>query len=119
MAITNQVLQEGDVVISTQSEHASSVLPWLEAGEGKGVEVRYIPLSPEGRVTVENFRSVLDDKVKVVAIAQVSNVLGYEAPVKEIAKICREKGILTVIDGAQSVAHLPVSYTHLTLPTIA
>lgn len=108
MAISNQVLQEGDVVISSQSEHASSVLPWLEAGEDKGIEVRYIPLSPEGRITVENFESVLDEKVKVVAIAQVSNVLGYEAPVREIAKICRERGILTVIDGAQSVAHVPV-----------
>lgn len=113
MAISNQVLKEGDVVLSCYSEHASSVLPWLEAGESKGIKVEYIPLSQEGRITMENFLSVLTDKVKVVAIAQVSNVLGYEAPIKEIAAECRKRGILTVIDGAQSVAHLPVDVQDL------
>lgn len=58
MSITNTWLQEGDVVLSTVAEHASSVLPWLEAGESKGIKVEYIPLDEKGRITVENFKKL-------------------------------------------------------------
>ncbi|WP_297053836.1 aminotransferase class V-fold PLP-dependent enzyme, partial [uncultured Dubosiella sp.] len=113
MAITNQWLHEGDVVLSTVAEHASSVLPWIEAGKSKNVKIEYIPLDEKGRVTIENFKKALHDKVKIVALAQVSNVLGYEAPVKEICRIAHERGIKVVVDGAQSVAHLPVDVQEL------
>ncbi|WP_304747779.1 aminotransferase class V-fold PLP-dependent enzyme [Dubosiella newyorkensis] len=113
MSITNTWLQEGDVVLSTVAEHASSVLPWLEAGESKGIKVEYIPLDEKGQITVENFKKALHPKVKVVCFAQVSNVLGYEAPVKEIVKIAHENGIKVVVDGAQSIAHLPVDVQDL------
>ena len=100
MMVTDQLLHEGDVILSDESEHASSILPWMQAGKKKGTKIDYIPLDEEGKITVKNFERVLTDKVKVVAIAMVSNVLGFVAPVKEIAKICHERGILLVIDGA-------------------
>ena len=78
MMVTEQLLHEGDVILSD-----------------------------------ENFKSVLTDQVKVVAIAMVSNVMGFVAPVKEIAKICHERGILLVIDGAQSTPHLNIDVQDL------
>lgn len=115
MMLTDQILKEGDVVLSTELEHASSVLPWLMAGEPKGIKVEYIPVTEKGQVTVENFEKAVADnpKAKVVCLAQVSNVLGYEAPIREMAKICHEHGILLVVDGAQAVAHLPVDVQEL------
>ena len=111
--VTRQVLKEGDVVLSDESEHASSYLPWTQAGKDKGVNVEFIPLDEEGKITVENFKKALHDNVKVVAFAQVSNVLGFEAPVKEIVKICHERDILVVVDGAQSTPHLPIDVQDL------
>lgn len=115
MMITNQILQEGDVVLSTETEHASSILPWQEAGYSKKVSVNFIELTEEGRLTIENFKKALEDNptTKVVCVAQVSNVLGYEAPIKEMSKICHEKGIIMVADGAQSVAHMPIDVQDL------
>ena len=113
MTITNTWLHENDVVLSTVAEHASSVLPWLEAGKSKNIKVEYIPLDEQGRVTVDNFKKALHDKVKVVALAQVSNVLGYEAPIKDIVRIAHEQGVKVVVDGAQSIAHLPVDVQDL------
>ncbi len=108
LMVTRQYLHKGDVVLSDQGEHASSYLPWLQAGKSKGVNIDFIPLDEEGKITVENFVSVLSDRVKVVALAQVSNVLGFEAPIKEITKICHERGILVVVDGAQSAPHIQI-----------
>ena len=113
MMLTQQKLQKDDVILSILSEHASSILPWMEAGKEVGTKIEYIPLDEKGRVTIENFKKALHDKVKVVSIAQVSNVLGYEAPIREMAKICHEKDIILVVDGAQSIAHLPVDVQEL------
>ena len=111
--LSKEVLKKDDVILSIVSEHASSILPWTEAGKQAGTKIEYIPLDEKGRVTVENFKKALHDKVRVVSIAQVSNVLGYEAPIKEITKICHENNIIVVVDGAQSIAHLPVDVQDL------
>ena len=111
--VTRQYLNEGDVILSCESEHASSILPWLKAGESKNISIEYIPLDEEGKITVENFKNALHDKIKVVSIAQVSNVLGFEAPIKDITKICHEKGILVVVDGAQSTPHITIDVQDL------
>ncbi|MBQ1826976.1 MAG: cysteine desulfurase, partial [Erysipelotrichaceae bacterium] len=99
-------LKEGDIILSTLSEHASNILPWFRVAEKTGARVEYIPFDDEGRVTVENFRKALKPEVKVVTLAAVSNVLGYEVPVKEICAIAHENGAIVVIDGAQSVPHM-------------
>ena len=64
-------LKAGDVILSTEAEHASNILPWFKVAEETGAVIEYIPLDEEGRLTVENFKKVLTDKVKVVTFASV------------------------------------------------
>lgn len=99
-------LKKGDVILSSEAEHASNILPWMKAAEETGAVIEYIELTDEGELTVENFKKAIHDKVKVVAIAHITNVLGFIAPIKEIAKIAHEYGALVSVDGAQSVPHI-------------
>lgn len=99
-------LKKGDVILSSEAEHASNILPWMKAAEETGAVIEYIELTDEGELTVENFKKAIHDKVKVVAIAHITNVLGFVAPIKEIAKIAHEYGALVSVDGAQSVPHI-------------
>ena len=100
-------LKPGDVILSTEAEHASNILPWFKTAEETGAVIEYIPLDAEGRLTVENFKKVFHDKVKVVSFANVTNVLGYIAPTKEICALAHAGGAIVVVDGAQGVPHLP------------
>ncbi len=99
-------LKEGDEILLTQAEHASNVLPWFKVAEMTGAKIGYIPLDEEGRITVENLKKALTPKTKIVAVAYVTNVLAYIAPIKEIAKACHENGTILVVDGAQSTPHM-------------
>ncbi len=103
-----KLLKPGDVVLSSEAEHASSILPWMKTCEETGAELTYIPLDEEGRLTADNFERCMDHHVKIVALAQVTNVLGYEMPVKEICEIAHRYGAKVIVDGAQSVPHMPV-----------
>ena len=85
-------LQKGDVVITSELEHHSSVLPWMKLCERKGATLRYVPLDKEGRITIDNFKKVLDENVKVVALTYVSNVMGYITPIKEIIYLTEKLG---------------------------
>jgi len=99
-------LKPGDVILSSEAEHASNILPWFKAAEETGAIVEYIKLTEEGELTVENFRAAMHDKVKVVAVAHITNVLGFIAPIKEMAQITHEYGAVISVDGAQSVPHI-------------
>ncbi len=101
-------LKEGDVILSTEAEHASNILPWFKVAEETKAVIEYIPLDEEGRLTIENFKKVLTDKVKVVCFANVTNVLGFVAPTKEICRLAHEVGAIVVVDGAQGVPHMPI-----------
>ena len=98
-------LQQGDEILLTLAEHASNTLPWFEVCEAKGCEVKYIGLDEEGKVTIENVKKAISDKTKIISIAQITNVIGHLAPIKEICQLAHEKGIIVVVDGAQSVPH--------------
>ncbi|MGI6714024.1 MAG: aminotransferase class V-fold PLP-dependent enzyme [Bacilli bacterium] len=100
-------LQEGDEILLTQAEHASNVLPWFKVAEVTKARIKYIPLDHQGRLTPENLRKTINKKTKIVAVAHVTNVLGYVVDIKKIAEICHEFGALIVVDGAQSVPHMP------------
>ena len=108
-----ETLTENDEVISSELEHHSSVLPWLNLQRKKNIKVKYIPLNEEGRITFESFLSVLSNKTKVVCINHVSNVLGYIAPIEQIIEECSKRNIITVIDGAQSIPHMKVDVKKL------
>lgn len=106
-------LHEGDEILLSEAEHASNVLPWYKVSEMTGAKVRFIPLDEEGRLTKENLSKAMSDKVKIVSLAEVTNVLGYCLDLKEFAAIVHSHGALLSVDGAQSVPHkkTDVSYT--------
>lgn len=106
-------LKPGDEVITTELEHHSSCMPWLNVCQKVGATLKYIPLDKEGRITVEAFKSVLTDKTKVVAITYVSNVMGYITPIREIIKLAHEKNAVVSLDGAQAVPHMKVDVKEL------
>ena len=106
-------LNSGDEVITSYLDHHSCILPWMKLCEKKGARLCYIPLTKEGRITVENFKKVLTDKTKVIAINYFSNVMGYMAPIKEIIKIAHERGIMVVVDAAQAVSHQKIDVKDL------
>lgn len=101
-------LKEGDEILLTEAEHASNVLPWYKVAEMTGAVIKFIPLTEEGRLTPENLENTISNKTKIVSVAQVSNVLGYLAPIKELAAVAHKHGALIVVDGAQSVPHMTI-----------
>ena len=98
-------LKAGDIVLTTMAEHASCILPWMRVCQEQNATLDYIDLSKDGRIHLDTFASMMNDKVKVIVLAHVTNVLGYEAPIKEICEIAHRYGAIVVVDGAQSVAH--------------
>lgn len=106
-------LNPGDIVLSSEAEHASNILPWMKACEESGAQLEFIPLDQDGRLSIDGFQQVMSERVKVIAIAQVTNVLGYEVPVKAICAIAHMYGAVVVVDGAQSIPHMPVDMQDL------
>lgn len=101
-------LKKGDEVLLTKAEHASNVLPWQELEKEIGIQIRYIPLNEDHTLTLENVKKIITPKTKVISIAHITNVVGDIRPLEEIGQLCQENNILLVVDGAQSVAHLPM-----------
>lgn len=112
-------LTKDDEILLTEAEHASNVLPWFKVAETVGCKVSYIPLTEDGRLTVDNLKKVISKKTKIVAVAHVTNVLGYIAPIKELAKVAHEYGAIFACDGAQSVPHLPTDVQDLDVDFLA
>ena len=98
-------LHAGDEILLTVAEHASNTLPWFDVASETGAVVHYIELDEIGRLTLDNVKKAITDQTKIIAIAQVTNVLGYDAPIREICDYAHERGIIVVVDGAQSVPH--------------
>lgn len=98
-------LKKGDEILLTEAEHASNTLPWFKVQESVGAKVKFIPLTKEGRLTLDNVKKAITNKTKIIAVAHVTNVLGYLTPIKEICKLAHQKKIIVVVDGAQSVPH--------------
>ena len=103
----------GDRVVTTLLEHHSNLLPWMRLRDRKGVDLAIVPLAPDGTVTAEAVAEAVNDRTRLVAITHASNVLGNLLPVREIGRVAREQGALFLVDGAQSVPHLPVSVSDL------
>ncbi len=109
----SNLLEPGDEILITKSEHASNVLPWFRLAKELNLEVNYISLDSNYYVTIENVLKSLTSKTKVIALAQVTNVIGDLRPIKEIAKLAHERGIFLVVDGAQSVPHMKIDVQDL------
>lgn len=104
-----QFLKEGDEVIVSEMEHHANIVPWQLLATRKGIRLKVVPITATGTLNMEAYRSLLNDKTKLVSIAHVSNVLGTINPVKEIVALAHEREIPVLIDGAQAVPHLPVN----------
>ena len=102
------ILEPGDEVLITKSEHASNVLPWFKLSNEIGIKISYIDLDENLHVTMENVISSITPKTKVISIAGITNVVGDERPVDEICKFAHANDIFVVIDGAQLVPHKKV-----------
>lgn len=102
------LLKEGDEVIVTEMEHHANIVPWQMVCERVGAKLKVVPISDSGELLVESLDSLLTERVKIIAFAHVSNVLGTINPVQEICAKAHERGILTLVDGAQGIAHQTV-----------
>ena len=97
-------LSEGDVVVLSHMEHHANIVPWQMLQAEKGIEIRWIPLDPEGRLDLTDLDRLLDG-AKVLAVTAMSNVLGTFNPVRRLTDAARTAGAISVIDGCQSVPH--------------
>ena len=103
-----QEMQAGDEVIVSAMEHHSNIVPWQLQAERKGIIVKVIPITDEGILLVDEYEKLFTPKTKIVSVAHVSNVLGTINPVADIIRIAHDHGVPVLIDGAQSVPHMPV-----------
>lgn len=99
------VCKEGDEIVITPMEHHSNLIPWQQAAKATGATLKYIPLQPDGTISLEDAEKTITPNAKVVAMTHVSNVLGVVNPIKEIAAIAHSNGAVMVVDGAQSTPH--------------
>jgi cysteine desulfurase, sufS subfamily len=104
--LTDRYLHEGDTVLVSEMEHHSDLVPWQLNAPRKGAKVVKIPITDDGALDLEQLQTLLlRERVKIVAVAHVSNVLGRVNPVAEIARMGHAHGALVVVDGAQGVKH--------------
>lgn len=103
-----EFLREGDEVIVSTMEHHSNIVPWQMLGLRKGVKLRVIPINDRGEILMGEYESLFNEKTKLVSVAHVSNVLGTVNPVKQITAIAHAHNVPVLIDGAQSIPHMPV-----------
>ena len=101
-------LNEGDEVLITVMEHHSNLIPWQQVAKEKGAKLIFLEPNEEGLISLESFKKALNDKVKIVAMAEVSNVLGNRQDIETFVKLTHEKNAIFVCDGAQSVPHRKV-----------
>ena len=113
------LLEPGDEVLITTSEHASNVLPWFNLANKKGIKISYIPLDNNYYVTIDNLKRVIKPETKVISIAGITNVIGDIRPIKEICKLAHENNIFVVVDGAQMVPHMKVDVQDLDVDFLA
>jgi cysteine desulfurase/selenocysteine lyase len=99
--------RRGDKIVTTVIEHHSNFITWLRVGQRHGCRVEVVRSDREGRFDMADFERAIDDSTRLVAVTRVSNVLGCIVPVKKVAEIAHERGVLVVEDGAQGVPHLP------------
>lgn len=109
-----RVLSPGDVVVTTEMEHHSNIVPWQMVADLTGARVEFVPVVDDGRLDLSVLETLLrDHPVKMVACVHVSNVLGTINPVAEITRMARRAGALSLVDASQSVPHMPVRFDAL------
>ena len=106
-------LQPGDEIVLTTLEHHANIVPWQMIAKEKGAVLRVVPITDRGEVMLEEYQSLLGPRTRLVALAQASNALGTVLPVAEMTQMAKRYNARVLIDGAQSVAHIPVNVQQL------
>jgi cysteine desulfurase/selenocysteine lyase len=106
-------LKSGDVIILTEMEHHSNLVPWQMLAAERGAKLAFIPVTGDGLLDLDIYRKLLEQNPKLVAFTHMSNVLGTITPAAEIIRLAHAAGAITVVDGAQSVPHIPVDVQSL------
>lgn len=101
-------LKRGDLIVLTEMEHHSNLVPWHMLQEERGIALDFIPVTEDGLLDLEAYKSLLERSPKLVSFTHMSNVLGTVNPAAEIIRLAHQAGAITVVDGAQSVPHLQV-----------
>jgi len=101
-------IQAGDEIIISAMEHHSNILPWQQVCEEKGAFLKVIPINNDGELLIDEFKKLISNKTKIIAVTHISNTLGTINPIKEIIAIAHSKNIPVMIDGAQAVPHTGV-----------
>jgi len=115
----NNLLEAGDEILITKTEHASNVMPWFRVAGETGAIIKYIPLDDNHFVTLDNLKKVITPNTKVISLAHITNVVGDIRPIKEITKFAHENNIFVVVDGSQSVPHIKVDVENLDIDFLA
>ena len=106
-------LNVGDTVLLTKAEHASNVLPWFELKKEKNINIDYIPLNEDLTITLDDVKNKINDNVKVISIAHITNVIGDVRDIEEIVSLAHSKGIKVVIDATQSIGHMKIDVENI------
>ena len=107
-------MKEGDEVLVTEMEHHSNIVPWQLQAQQRGIIVRHLPMTDDGRlVSCDDIAPFLTERTKLVSITHVSNVLGTINPVADIIRMAHERGIPVMVDGAQSAPHMAIDVQNM------
>ena len=106
-------LEEGDVVILTEMEHHSNLVPWQILARERNIRLEFISVNPDGLLDLDSYKDLLKREPRLVAFTHMSNVLGTINPAEEIIRMAHDVGAVTLVDGAQSVPHFPVDVKQL------
>jgi cysteine desulfurase / selenocysteine lyase len=106
-------LSAGDLVVLTEMEHHSNIVPWQIVAQDRGARIEYVPVTDDGHLDLDALDALLEQGPKLVAVAHVSNVVGTINPIADIARRARAAGAVTVVDGSQAVPQLPVDLREL------
>lgn len=109
----DKFLAKDDEIIISELEHHSNIVPWQLAQEKIQFKIRVIPITQSGELDIETFKTLLNNKTKLVAVAHISNALGTINPIKEIIELSHHKGAAVLIDGAQGVPHMKINVQDL------
>lgn len=109
----DQIIKAGDEIVITVMEHHSNLIPWQQLALRKKAHLKYIGITAEGTLDMEQAVQLITDRTKIVAVAHVSNVLGTINPVAELANLAHRHHAILIVDGAQAVANLPVDVQKL------
>ncbi|MEO7454071.1 MAG: cysteine desulfurase [Fimbriimonadales bacterium] len=104
-----QVLKEGDEILLTALEHHANIVPWQLIAQKTGAKVVAAPLTESGDVDLDIYKSLLNERTRIVAFTHVSNAIGTVNPIKEMTELAKKAGAFVLIDGAQSVHHMPIN----------